>query len=198
MEKNMTNRTWMFAVAAAAGLVPGAAEAHDLGAGIGLASGLAHPFTGMDHLLAMVAVGLWAAQQGGRALWAVPAAFVAMMGAGAGLAIAGIGLPLVEAQVAGSLLVLGCLVATGLRLPVGVGASIAGAMAVCHGQAHGIELPLAAAPAVYAAGFLVATAALHGVGIGLWRLAGSGRSAALARVGGGAVAATGLMLLAAG
>jgi urease accessory protein len=176
-------------------LAPAGAEAHLLGAhGAGLAQGLAHPFAGIDHLLAMVAVGLWAAQRGGRALWAVPLAFVAMMALGGALGIAGAPLPLVEPGIAGSLVVLGLLVALALRLPLAAAMAVVGAFAVFHGHAHGTELPEAMAPVAYAAGFVLATAALHGVGVAAGLALRRPMGQALVRASGAGVALAGLAL----
>src|SRR5258708_21754085 len=123
-----------FVVAVAAG---SDAAAHTFGAhGAGFAQGIAHPLGGIDHLLAMVAVGLWAAQLGGRALWAVPAAFVAMMAVGGVAGMLGAALPLVEFGISGSLVVLGVLVALAARLPVAVSAVLVGLLALFHGHAH--------------------------------------------------------------
>lgn len=168
---------------------------HTFGAhGAGFGAGMAHPFTGLDHMLAMVAVGLWAAQLGGRARWAVPLAFMGAMTVGAGLALAGIGLPMVETGIASSVLVLGLLIALAARLPVVASAILVGVFAVFHGHAHGTELPLAASEALYAAGFLLATGALHLFGLGLGarmhRLFLPTRLRAL----GGGIAAAGLAL----
>jgi urease accessory protein len=172
----------------------GTAAAHAPGAGeAGLAAGFAHPLLGLDHVLAMVAVGLWASQLGGRALWLVPASFVTLMAAGAALAMV-TALPAVELGIVGSLLVLGALVAFSARLPVAVGAAIVGVFALFHGHAHGTEMPASAA-ALFGLGFVAATALLHGTGVaaGLyWRSTASGW---LVRAGGAAVAATGLVLL---
>src|SRR5512135_3708061 len=123
-------------VLAALCLYAGAASAHPGHAAAGFAGGLAHPFLGVDHLLAMLAIGLWAAQQGGRALWAVPAAFVGAMLLGGALAWAGWMLPHVEAAIALSVLVTGLLIATERRAPVGVGIALAAVFAVFHGYAH--------------------------------------------------------------
>jgi urease accessory protein len=131
----------------------------------GFSSGLTHPLSGLDHLLAMIAIGLWAAQQGGRALWAVPAAFVSTMVLGGGLAWAGLSLPHVETGIAASVLVLGLLIATRRQWPVTAGMAIAAIFALFHGYAHGLEMPQATSPALYALGFVVATVFLHGVGI---------------------------------
>jgi urease accessory protein len=156
----------------------------------GFVSGLSHPLLGLDHLLAMIAIGLWAAQQGGRALWAVPAAFVGAMVLGGGLALTGWVLPQVETGIAVSVLVLGLLIATQRQWAVLVGMAIAAVFAVFHGYAHGLEMPQAASPMLYALGFVLATAFLHGVGI-----AGSliGRHAM--QLAGAAIAASGLAML---
>lgn len=181
-----------------AATVSGAA-AHTFGAqGAGFAQGFAHPLGGIDHLLAMVAVGLWAAQLGGRALWAVPAAFVGMMAVGGILGAVGAPLPMVEFGIAGSLVVLGVLVTLSSRLPVAVSAALVGFLALFHGHAHGTELPQTASALAYGLGFVAATAALHGlgvtVGVSLKRGAASG---ALVRIGGAGITATGLLLAAA-
>jgi urease accessory protein len=164
---------------------PGAAEA-------GLAAGFAHPLLGPDHLLAMIAVGLWASQLGGRALWLVPASFVTVMAAGAGLGMV-TALPAVELGIIGSLVVLGALVAFAARLPAAVGAAIVGAFALFHGHAHGAEMPVGAS-ALHALGFVAATALLHGIGVAAG-LYSRDTAAWLVRAGGAAVAATGLVLL---
>jgi urease accessory protein len=167
--------------------VPGAAEA-------GLGAGFAHPLLGLDHLMAMVAVGLWTSQLGGRARWLLPASFVTVMAAGAALAAAA-SLPAVELGIVGSLIVFGALVIFAARLPVAAGAAIVGLFALFHGHAHGVEMPQAGSAALFALGFLAATALLHGIGLvaGLyWRHAANGW---LVRAGGAAVAAAGLVLL---
>ena len=131
----------------------------------GFMHGFEHPLGGLDHLLAMVAVGLWAAQLGGRALWVLPAAFVASMLLGGFAGMEGLPLPSVELGILGSVLVLGGLVALQPRLPVAACAAIVVAFAVFHGYAHGAEMPEAASPLAYGAGFALATALLHGLGI---------------------------------
>lgn len=147
-------------------LAAGPAAAHAGGdAGAGFLSGLAHPFSGWDHVLAMVAVGAWAGQSGRAAAWAMPAGFLAAMAAGAALAVLGLALPGVEAAIALSVLALGLAIAFGLRPAAWLGAALAAAFAVFHGHAHGAEMLLAASqPLSCALGFLVATAALHGLG----------------------------------
>jgi urease accessory protein len=176
---------------------PGA-EAHLLGEqGAGFAAGILHPLSGLDHLLAMLAVGIWAAQLGGRAVWAVPAAFVGAMLAGGLLAIAGIALPLVEPGILGSVMLFGLLIATAARVPTALGMAIVGLFALFHGHAHGTELPQAANPALYAAGFVIATATLHAAGLALAFLTARVAPKMAVRVAGGAIAATGVALVAA-
>lgn len=131
----------------------------------GFAAGFAHPLLGLDHLLAMVTVGAWAALLGGRALWLVPAAFVAAMLAGGALAASGMALPMVETAIALSVVMLGALVAVNARLAVGVGMAVVAAFAVFHGHAHGTELPAGLPAAGYAAGFALATGLLHVAGM---------------------------------
>lgn len=155
-------------------------------------AGVAHPLSGADHMLAMIAVGLWAAQIRGRACWAIPAAFVSLMILGFVLAIAGAPLPFVEPGILASVIGLGLLVALAVRLPAAISAMIVGAFALFHGHAHGSELGTATA-LTYGLGFLVATAMLHVVGIALGLLAGS-RSPTITRALGAATAAGGAWL----
>lgn len=182
----------------AAAVVAGAAEAHTFGmSAAGFSAGLAHPLLGLDHLLAMLAVGLWATQLaerdgGAAALWLVPVAFIAMMGVGGLLGMTAAGLPDVELGIIGSLVVLGLLVAAAPHLPVWAGALVAGGFALFHGHAHGVEAPEAASAALYAAGILLTTAFLHGVGIGLGLLLSEGRPRLAARFGGAGIAAAGV------
>ena len=191
-------------LAAALLLVPGAALAHPgHGEAAGLAGGLLHPLSGADHVLAMVAVGLLAAahdrQHGGRALWALPAAFLAMMALGAGLGVAGVAPPFVETGIALSVVAFGLAAGFGLGLPVAALAALVGAFAVLHGLAHGAEMPDTASGLTYGLGFLAATAALHAAGIGIGLAAGGSSIRVHARavpVLGGLVAAAGLALLA--
>lgn len=157
----------------------------------GFAYGLAHPIGGLDHLLAMAAVGLWSAIALPRGqVLAAPFAFVAAMLAGAGLAFAGLALPAVEGMIAASVLILGLMVATRAKLPVAAGAGVAALFALFHGFAHGAEA--AGGIAAYMAGFAISTAAIHLAGVGLG-LALTGRRLAEGAVG-GAIAAAGLFL----
>jgi urease accessory protein len=169
------------------------AHAHTLDGGGGLAGGLAHPFMGLDHLLAMIAVGLWAAQLGRRAVWQVPLAFVAVMGIGFGLARLGFSTPMAEPMVVASVAVLGAIVAGAVRIPAGLGAALVSVFAVFHGFAHGIEMPAASSAWAYATGFAIATASLHLVGLGLGM--SLHRLPIAARLGGAAISVTGVALL---
>ena len=132
-------------------------------------TGFAHPFYGLDHVLAMVAVGLWASQLGGRALWLLPLTFPVVMAAGAALGLSGVALPWVETGIAASVMVLGAAVALTLRPSLAVSVPLIGLFALLHGFAHGVELPAQASALAYGAGFVAATLMLHlaGLAIGL-------------------------------
>lgn len=180
-------RAMMFTMAA---LLPSAAMAHPGMGAAGLGHGFAHPMLGLDHVLAMVLVGVFAAQLGGRALWLVPGSFLAVMALGGALGAAGVALPYVETGIALSVLVLGAVVALGARAPVAAAMGLAGLFALFHGHAHGAEIPENAGGLAYAAGFLAATALLHAAGL----LAGRFRPVVL-RAAGGAAALAGVVLL---
>lgn len=167
----------------------GTAAAHP-GHGTSYMAGLAHPWLGADHLLAMLAVGLWAAQLGGRARWLVPLSFVSVMAAAGALGMAGVSLPMVESGIAASVLVLGLLIAVAARLPVGAGASLVALFAIFHGYAHGAEMPADGSAWGYGLGFVLSTAALHGIGLALGRQGGK-----MVRVLGIAIAAAGALML---
>lgn len=185
-----------FGLIAAAALASSPAAAHTLGAqGGGFAAGFSHPLTGFDHLLAMVGVGLWAAQLGGRAIWQVPAAFVAALAVGAGLAVAGVALPAVEPGIMASLLVLGLLIAFAVRLPAVAGVGVVALFALLHGHAHGTEMPMAAHPLLYGLGFALASVTLHVAGLGLGMAAGRFSAPVVTRLAGAAMATTGLWAL---
>ncbi|WP_105370326.1 HupE/UreJ family protein [Neorhizobium huautlense] len=155
-------------------------------------AGVSHPFFGLDHILAMVAVGLWAAQIGGKALWTVPAAFVGTMALGFGASLTGLALPFVEPAILASVIGLGLLVSMAVKVPASVSAAVVAVFALFHGFAHGGELGSAGA-LQFGFGFAVATAALHAAGIGLGH--GISRFApALTRVAGAATALVGLSL----
>ena len=167
----------------------------------GFVHGFMHPVGGLDHVLVMVAVGLYAATIGGRALWFVPATFVSVMAIGGALGTAGIALPYVEIGIGISVVVLGLAVALRLSLPTLAAMALVGLFAIFHGYVHGAEMPQQASGYAYAAGFMLATALLHGAGIALGFAAG--RFAALggwrvAQAAGGAMALAGVAMLAAG
>ena len=133
----------------------------------GFLSGLAHPVSGLDHVLAMVAVGLWGAQLGMPAIWVLPVAFPMMMAFGGFLGLVGIPIPGVEIGIALSAVVLGALVLGQIRLPLPAAVSIVAVFAVFHGHAHGTELAPGQNALLYSLGFVVSTGLLHGVGIGI-------------------------------
>lgn len=159
----------------------------------GLIAGFLHPVMGVDHLLAMLAVGLWAALAGGRALWAYPAAFLAAMAAGGLVGIGGPEVAVMEPAILASVVVLGAATALALRLPILVSVAMLAVFGLAHGYAHGVEGP-AGLDTGYAAGFLLATAALHAAGLGLGLWLGRGTLLPAARALGAAVAAIGLWL----
>lgn len=160
-------------LALAAAVLPAVAYAHPaIGEAAGFSHGFAHPMSGLDHILAMVMVGVFAFQLGGRATWLVPTTFVLVMALGGALGIAGISVPLVEIGIALSVIVLGAVVALNVKAPLAVAMGIVGLFAIFHGHAHGTEMPENAAGAAYAAGFLIATALLHVAGLGLGFIVG--------------------------
>lgn len=182
-----------FLIAAAPTLAASPALAHSgTAAASGLAAGLAHPLGGLDHVLAMVAVGLFAAALGGRALWAVPASFAAMLLAGGALGLAGVGIPAAEFGIAASVIVLGAAVALGRSWPVAAAMAVVAIFAVFHGHAHGVEVPGEAATIPYSFGFVLTSTLLHGAGVAAGRLT-FGRSHA-AGMTGAAVTLAGIVL----
>jgi urease accessory protein len=179
-------------------LLPAAAWAHaQEGIAGGLASGFLHPILGPDHLVAMVAVGLWGAQLGAPAIWLLPITFPTVMALGGLLGIAGVPLPFIEVGVAGSAVVLGALVALAVRAPLPVAALVVASFAIFHGHAHGTELPGAANPLAYGVGFVTATGLLHLAGILLGTLMRWPAGVTVVRASGGLVACVGTYFLAA-
>lgn len=160
----------------------------------GIGSGVLHPFSGLDHLLAMLAVGLWAAQRGTSQVWLLPATFMTLLAAGAGIALLLPNLPLIETGIAASVLVLGLTIALAASVPSALSIALAAAFGLVHGYAHGSEMPAMANPALYALGFLAATAALHfsGAVIGLQTRE---RFARWTQAGGAVIALAGVWML---
>ena len=147
-------------------VLPSTASAHSESGGIGgFISGFKHPLTGLDHVVAMVAVGLWGAFLGGRAMWTLPVVFPMVMAFGGALGVLGIPLPGVETGIALSGIVLGLMVCLAAKPPLWVATAIVGIFAIFHGHAHGTELPSAANPITFAVGFVVSTGLLHLAGI---------------------------------
>lgn len=188
-------RALALAVAAAL-LCPAPAWAHvETGSAAGIVNGLRHPVSGLDHVLAMIAVGLWGAQLGPPAMWLLPVAFPMVMAFGGMLGLMGIALPGVEVGIAVSALVLGAMVLAESRPALWVAAALVGFFAVFHGHAHGTELPPGSSGLLYSLGFVMATGSLHGVGIAIglahrWK---AGRVAL--RAAGAAVAGAGVFFL---
>jgi urease accessory protein len=177
-------------------LTPTFALAHTGVGGLnGFLSGVEHPIFGPDHLVAMLAVGLWGAQLGNPALWVLPVTFPLVMAVGGFVGVAGIELPMVETVIALSALVLGVMVALAARPPLWVAGLLVGVFGLFHGNAHGLELPEAANPMAYAVGFVVATGTTHLTGIGLGFLGRWPAGARAVRAGGVAVAALGVYFL---
>ncbi len=175
------------------------AQAHvGIGQTSGFVYGLGHPISGIDHILAMVMVGAFAAQIGGRAMWLVPATFVTVMVLGGSVGTASIGLPFVELGIGLSVLVLGAVVALGLRIAVTLAMALVGFFAMFHGYSHGAEMPATGSGLGYGVGFVLATAALHALGLGFGLVlsrGASGRGAHLVQATGSAVALAGAVIV---
>jgi urease accessory protein len=171
------------------------AQAHPGHAGHGgLTGGFAHPFSGIDHILAMIAVGILATQIGGKALWMLPMTFVALMAGGGLLNLAGLPVPFVEQGIMASVLVFGLLIALSIRLPLVMPLVLVGIFAIFHGFAHVAEMHAGMSPAGYAIGFIAATTILHAIGITLDLAARRLASINFVRLAGAAIAACGLLL----
>jgi urease accessory protein len=193
------NSKVLFGVAALLAMMVQEASAHTgVGDASGFMHGVMHPIGGLDHVLAMVTVGLFAAHLGGRALWLVPASFVTMMSLGGVLGIYGVPIPFIEIGIALSVAVLGTAVALQTSLSLTAAMGLVGLFAIFHGHAHGTEMPLEASGLTYAAGFLLATAALHAVGIGLGLAVSrcaQGTARRISQVSGAGIALAGVALL---
>lgn len=176
-------------------LMDSPASAHTAaGSGFAFLDGILHPLMGVDHLLVMIGVGLWAGMTGGKARWIWPVAFVSVMAVGGAAALAGMNLWFAEGLILASVAVIGAVVGLGLQPPVVIGAVACSLAAFAHGHVHGTELPLGASAVGYVAGFLAATVALHVSGIVMWAAGHSkvlARAAAIAAVAAGGVLAFG-------
>jgi urease accessory protein len=175
---------------------PLVASAHvEAGRAEGLLAGLRHPVSGLDHVLAMVAVGLWGAQLGAPAIWLLPVTFPVVMAFGGILGLLGVPLPGVEIGIALSALVLGLAVSAAWRPPLVAAAVVVGLFAVFHGHAHGTELPAGTSGLLYSLGFVAATGLLHATGIGIGLIQRWEWGKRVLRAAGAAVAAAGLYFL---
>ena len=163
--------------------------------GVSFLSGLKHPISGLDHVVAMIAVGLWGAQLGAPAIWLLPVAFPMVMALGGMLGLLGVPLPGMEIGIAASAIMLGAAVMTESRPPLAAAAVLVGFFAIFHGYAHGSELPAGESGLLYSIGFVMATGCLHGVGITIgivhrWKWGQS-----VLRVAGAAIALAGIFFL---
>jgi urease accessory protein len=175
---------------------PQVASAH-IGGGqaTGFFTGLQHPWSGLDHVLAMIAVGLWGAQLGSPALWVLPIAFPMMMSMGAMMGLIGIPLPGVEIGIAFSAIILGSMIVSKARPKLGVAIAMVGVFAIFHGHAHGTELPAGQSGLLYSMGFVIATGCLHGLGIALGLVNGIPKGKLVLRGAGTFIAVMGVVFL---
>ncbi len=198
----MTNRSlpsaWLIALVALTSILPDPVWAHvESGAAGdgGFLSGLSHPIGGLDHVLAMIAVGLWGAILGAPAIWLLPVSFPLIMAIGAVLGIIEVPLPGVEVGIALSGIVLGSLVLFNRRLPLPFALLLISLFAICHGHPHGAALPDFGVPILYAAGFVLSTGMLHLTGIGLGLMLRWPKGQLMVRGGGGMIALSGVYFL---
>ena len=185
----------LLAVVLVTAVVANPALAHTGGQVGGFASGFSHPILGWDHVIAMVAVGLWGAFLGTPAMWLLPVVFPLVMTFGAALGVFGVPVPAVEAGIASSAIVLGLLIMLAARPPLWVAAIIVGVFAIFHGHAHGAELPDAVNPFAFASGFVLATGLLHLAGIGFGMLVRWPAGRMAVRAGGALISVAGLAFL---
>jgi len=165
------------------------------GAAVGFITGFVHPISGLDHVLAMVAVGLWGAQLGAPAIWLLPVAFPMVMAFGGMLGLIGVPIPGIEYGIAASAILLGAAVLFEVRPPLALAAVLVGLFAICHGHAHGTELPANASALLYSMGFVIATGCLHAVGIGIGTIYRWTWGQKLVRVAGAVISAGGLFFM---
>ena len=178
-------------------LLSATASAHSGHADGGLWHGLSHPFVGLDHILAMLAVGLWSAQHQGPLRWQAPVLFLVMLTAGAVIGFQGSSLPWLEQGIASSVLLMGLLLMVCRRVAPSVALMLFALSALWHGAAHGVEMPTAVSGLHYGIGFVLASAVLHGLGFVLMRsLAGRSPAVLIGRVLGGGLTVCGGTLLA--
>jgi urease accessory protein len=183
-------------ILASALIAPATVLAHNpAGIAGGFVSGFLHPLSGIDHILAMVAVGIWGAQLGAPAIWALPVAFPLVMSVGGALGVRGVLLPGVEIGIAASALLLGFLIFRETRPPLYAAALVVGFFAIFHGYAHGTELPHAANPLAYGVGFVIATGLLHMSGVTVGLIHRWPRGARTLRIAGAGISLAGLFLL---
>lgn len=176
-------------------LLPTGAFAHTgIATTAGFANGFYHPIGGFDHLLAMVAVGLWAAQLGGRSLWIVPGTFVAVMIGGGILGLSGIEIPFIEQGILLSVLIMGILIAGTFQFSTSVNVLTVSLFALFHGHAHGAEMPQMVGAISYCSGFILATFGLHSLGIGIGTGLQKFKTPKIQRFAGGAIALSAVCL----
>src|SRR5262245_28593736 len=196
-QRRHLSRHCAIVIAYAAAMFTGlnAAGHAERGEAAGFLAGFAHPISGLDHVLAMVAVGLWGAQLGAPALWVLPVAFPLVMAFGGLLGLLGVPLPGIELGIATSAVLLGAAVLFELRPPLVLAALLVGFFAIFHGHAHGSELPAGQDALLYSVGFVVATGCLHALGIGIGTIHRFGWGRTLLRVAGAGVTCGGLFFL---
>jgi urease accessory protein len=172
------------------------ANAHvNKGEAVSFLSGLKHPVSGLDHVVAMIAVGLWGAQLGAPAIWVLPVAFPMVMAFGGMLGLLGLHLPGIEIGIAASAILLGAAVLMELRPPIAVAAALVGFFAIFHGYAHGSELPAGESGLLYSIGFVMATGCLHGVGITIGVVHRWDWGKLVLRIAGAAIALAGIIFM---
>jgi len=193
MRTPLENRSFI-AVSLAALASPAFAHVQT-GQATGFLAGLLHPVSGLDHVLAMVAVGLWGAQLGAPAIWLLPVTFPLVMALGGFLGLLGVPLPGVEVGIAASAILLGAAVMTERRLPLYAAAALVGLFAVFHGHAHGTELPPGQSGLLYSMGFVVATGCLHAIGIAIGAMHRWPAGRIALRIAGGGVGLAGIFFL---
>ena len=196
MRRDAVRQAVALAALLAVALLAAPAFAHEQqGQAAGFLAGLAHPVSGLDHVLAMVAVGLWGAQLGAPAIWLLPITFPLVMAMGAMLGFLGVPVPGIEYGIAASGILLGAMVMFEARPPLVVAALLVGFFAIFHGHAHGTELPPGRSALLYSIGFVMATGCLHAVGIGIGTVHRWPWGRQLLRAAGAVVAAGGIFFM---